>query len=173
MKPSEVARILEIAPTTVRAWSTEFSDMLSAGGAGGDGRFRDFTDDDLRILYFIQQEKRSSVPAAEIHESLRQMQARDFVGLPYVPERPSVARVPMIPAAAAESALDAERRALLREVAFLNEHIDKLEQQLVAERADKEKLLRELGDMHGQLSEARTELKLFRSGRLKPDNSPE
>ncbi len=77
----------------------------------------------------------------------------------------------MIPAAAAESALDAERRALLREVAFLNEHIDKLEHQLVDERTDKEKLLRELGDMHGQLSEARTELKLYRSGRLKPDNS--
>ena len=168
MKPSEVARILRIAPTTVRAWSAEYADVLSPGGAGGDGRFRDFNDQDLRILYFIQQEKRSSVPGDEIHEALRQMQARDFEGLPYVPERPNVAEVPMVPAAAADSALGAERRALLREIAFLEERVGRLEEKLGEERSTSDERLREIVDLNGKLQRALALVELYEQGRIKP-----
>lgn len=177
MKPSDVARILKIAPTTVRAWSTEYGYILSPNGAGGDGRFRDFSDDDLRVLYFVHLQKRASVPAEEIHEALRQMQTRGFDSLPFAPDRPNVAEVPMVPAAAASSALDTERRALLREITKLEERTEHLELMLTEEQAarrnDNDKHLRELGDVRADLREAKTLLELYKQGRLKPDNLAE
>jgi DNA-binding transcriptional MerR regulator len=180
MKPHEVADRLEIAIPTVRLWATEYRHFLSPQAAGGGGRHRDFNEQDLRILYFIQQQKQTSIPAAEIHLTLERLQADNWEDLPHIPERPNMAAVPVVPEAAAQAALDAERRTLFREIATLQERLEKVEAQLEeeragreallqTERAEREKLLRELSDLNAKLAEAQTELRLYRSGRLKPE----
>jgi DNA-binding transcriptional MerR regulator len=184
MKPAEIAGTLEVSVATVRAWSGEFKQFLSPNAGGGDGRHRDFSDHDLRILYFVKLQKRSSAPASEIYEALRQMQATDWEGLPYVPQTPTVSKVPMVPAAAADVALDTERRALLREIASLQERVDDLQRRLDSKDEEiktiinsKDEQIRgvlaenseEIRALTKQLAEVETELKLYRSGRLKPE----
>lgn len=68
----------------------------------------------------------------------------------------------VVPTAAAQAALDGERKRWGREIAALQEQIDRLEARLDAREARIEQLIREL-------TEARTLLALYQSGRLKPD----
>lgn len=169
MKPHDIAGYLEIAVPTVRQWASEYKEFLSPGAAGGDGRHRDFSDLDLRVLNFVRQEKRKSVPAPEIHLALRRLQEDDWESLPFLSERPNVAQVPMVPEAAAHAALDAERRALLREIVLVRELLEKSE----AEGKHKDEVIgeqtKEIKELTKQLAEVETELKLYRSGRLKPE----
>jgi DNA-binding transcriptional MerR regulator len=174
MKPSEVAAILQQAPTTIRTWSQEFKDYLSPTAAGGDGRHRDYDDNDIRVLTAIRELKRGGHSSEEIHATLAQMQRDDWRDLPEYPDVPAkvVAPVQMIPAAAAGAALDSERKGLMREIASLQARVDSLENQLTdeqaARRADNERLLRELAEAREQMAELRTLVKLYESGRLKP-----
>jgi DNA-binding transcriptional MerR regulator len=168
MKPSEVAKILGMAATTIRAWSQEFGDFLSPTGAGGEGRHRDFSDLDVRILAFVQEQKRAGRPGYEIRFALQQLQAIDWEGLPYVSERPNFAKVPVIPEAAAHAALDAERRSLLREIVFLQEQNNNLQVRLEAKDAVLEQKTAQILELTRRLSEVDTELKFYREGRLKP-----
>jgi DNA-binding transcriptional MerR regulator len=169
VKPHDVAGYLEIAVPTVRQWASEYKEFLSPNAAGGDGRHRDFSDLDLRILNFIRQEKRKSVPAPEIHLALNRLQQENWEGLPYLSERPHVAQVPMVPEAAAHAALDAERRALLREIVLLRELLEKSEIEGKEKDAVIGEQTKEIKELTRQLAEVETELKLYRSGRLKPE----
>lgn len=172
MKPADVAALLQIAASTVRLWASEYRPYLSASASAGGGQHRNFSDQDLRVLYFVSQQKQAGKPGDEIREAIRQMQLRDFDGLPDVPDRPNVANVPMVPTAAANAALDTERRALLREIDTLQRRVDTLETALSDEQtkaaAKLEALLRELGDVRSALAETQTIVKLYESGRLKP-----
>jgi DNA-binding transcriptional MerR regulator len=173
MKPAQIASTLEIAVPTVRAWAAEYRLFLTSAGAGGEGRHRDFNDLDLRVLYFVREQKRAGIPAEEIHAALRQLQATDWEGLPYVPERPNMAQVPMVPAVAADMALDTERRSLLREIAMLQERIDDMQKRLDAKDDEIKEVInnknQEVNELTRKLAEVETELKLYRSGRLKPE----
>lgn len=173
MKPSEVAHLLGVAPTTVRSWSQEFGRFLSASGAGGAGRHRDFTDVDLRVLAFIQQQKRAGHASYEIQHVLTNLQDADWEGLPYLPERPHVGTVPMVPEAAAHAALDAERRALLREIAFMQQQTEELKAQLAAKDMVIGEKQTEILDLTRRLSEVETELRFYREGRLTAPKPPE
>lgn len=167
MKPSEVAGLLSMAATTIRAWSQEFGDFLSPTGAGGEGRHRDFSDLDVRILGFVQEQKRAGRPGHEIRIALQQLQAIDWESLPYVAERPNVAKVAMVPEAAAHAALDAERRSLLREIVFLQEQNSELQARLEAKEAALEQKNDQILELTRRLTEVDTELKFYREGRLK------
>jgi DNA-binding transcriptional MerR regulator len=160
MKPAEAAALLGISASTIRSWTTgEFKPYFSPTAQGGSGRFRNLTELDVQILAYINLLKQESTPADEIHATLHRLQADDWSDLPPIVEVGArTDRVPVV----AESALTNERRAFLREIAILEHLIEKLEAQLGSERADKEKLIREL-------VEAQTELKLWQSGRLKPE----
>ena len=166
MKPHQVAHILDIGVSTVRAWSSQFAEFMSPSAQGGDGRYRDFTDHDVRVLHLINTMKRRSIPPEELHMSLSRLQADDWRDLPYLSEAPPTsAAVPVVP----EAALTTQQALLLREIGDLRERVNELQARLDSKAESEAKLLREIGDMQAKLAEAQTELRLWREGRLKPD----
>jgi DNA-binding transcriptional MerR regulator len=172
-RPAEAARLLQIPPATIRSWAMEYAAFLSPGGAGGSGRWKTFSDTDLRILHHINILKRGGMTSAEVQAALAVMQANDWQGLPQLPEAPTtVDNVPVVPTAAAEAALSAQTQALLREIQGLKERLENVEAQLAEEQAarrtDTAALLRELTEVRVKLGEAELLIKLYESGRLKP-----
>jgi DNA-binding transcriptional MerR regulator len=177
MKPGEAADLLGIGRSTITIWTAgEYKNYLSYTAQGGEGRRRVLTETDVRILHFINLEKRNGTPNELIHHALRDMQKDDWEGLPPLPRAANVATVPVIPAAAAEAGIQAERKALLREIASLQERLENVETQLTDEqagrRADIERLQstmhKEIADLRAQLAEAQALNRLYESGRLKP-----
>jgi len=165
MKPSDIASVISVSPVTVRAWSSEFSRFMSMTGAGGGGRHRDFTDTDLKVLYYIKIQKGAGRHGDEIAAALASMQAAgEFNNLPLPDEKSYHAEMPVLPAAV----VDETRRALMRENAVLQERIDQLEAKLDEDRDDREKLLREIGDLTADLRAAQQLIELYEEGRLKP-----
>jgi DNA-binding transcriptional MerR regulator len=182
MKTHEAADLLGIATSTIRAWSTgEFRQYLSPSAQGGDGRFRNLTQTDARIIAFIASLKSESRPRDEIHAALKRLQAEDWADLPPLPPAPAgVGPIPMIPREAAETAVTSQRSALLREIAILQERVQSLDEQLASERQRREDerlkaqearevLLREVAEAQRKLAESEVELRLWRAGRLKPE----
>ncbi|MEO8397950.1 MAG: MerR family transcriptional regulator, partial [Chloroflexota bacterium] len=173
----EIAKLLDMKPGTIRLWSDKdhFRDYLSPTGAGGDGAHRDFTDDDLRVLYFVKQQKDVGRHTDDIKSSLASMQTRDVLyGLP-LPGVRMEAEVAVVPAAL----VDETRRALLHEVGTLQNTVRELKDEIASkdakfelERADRraehERLLREISTLESRLSRTETMLELYESGRLKP-----
>lgn len=171
MKTHEIAAHLGIATSTIRTWSNgEFKQYLSPTGQGGEGQYRNFTETDSRILAYVNVMKQQSRPRDEIHMALKRMQGEDWIDLPPMPPAPpGVSPLRMVPESTAETALVTQRSALLREIAIKDERIEQLEsevadlrKQLEANDADHETLLI-------RAIEAETELKLWRSGRIKPE----
>ena len=164
MKPGDAAKILGVDRSTITRWTAnEFRRYMSPSAQGGTGKQRVVTDRDLRVLYLIKTLKETNTPVEEIHSALQQIENSDWQDLPPMPEAPpGVAEFPVVPAAAADAALSTERRALLREIALLQERLDDYESQ---RNADQETIL----DLTRRLAEAETELRLFRAGRLKPE----
>jgi DNA-binding transcriptional MerR regulator len=165
VKPHEVAQRLRTSGSTIRAWSNEFGRFLSPSASGGTGRYRDFNDQDMQILYYVKSLRNASVPLEEVHLRLEQMQAAGWTDLPLVSTAPpSVAQLPVV----SEDMVLAERRNLLQQLAHSQARISELEQRLSHEQGEKEKLLREIADLKELMGEMRVELKLYREGRIKP-----
>jgi DNA-binding transcriptional MerR regulator len=174
MKPGDVADLLGVGRSTVTAWTAgEWREYFSPNAQGGEGRARDLNETDIRILQFISDQKRSGRSSDEIHAALVQMRADGWGDLPPLPSGQNMARVPVVPSAAADAALSAHTGALLREIATLEKRIGDLSGQLAdeqgARRADVERFMREMGELRGQLAAALNELELWRKGRLKPE----
>jgi DNA-binding transcriptional MerR regulator len=173
MKPHEAAALIGIHPNTIRAWSAgDFKAYLSHGAQGGEGRSRDLTELDVKILAYVNMLKESGKPLDEIHITLGQLQNDDWLDLPPLPNGSNMMPMPVVPAASLDTAIQAERRALLREIASLQERLAHVEEQLSdeqkARREDNERFLREMGDTRAELAEAKAVLKLYEQGRLKP-----
>jgi DNA-binding transcriptional MerR regulator len=173
--------MLGVAASTIRTWSTgDFRRYLSPTAQGGEGRNRNFTDQDIRIIALIHALKGEGMPSDQIHATLRQMQENDWSDLPPMPQSPqNVAPVPMVPAAAAQTEVSVQAKSLLREIAALQERVQDLQgrldakdgkvEELLRESSEKQQeLLRELAASREQIAELRTLVKLYESGRLKP-----
>jgi DNA-binding transcriptional MerR regulator len=188
MKTHEVAALLGIATSTVRTWSNgEFKRYLSPTAQGGEGQYRNFTDQDARILAYVNLLKQQSRPRNEIHVSLRRMQTEEWADLPPLPPAPpGVGPIRMVPESTAETALTTQRSSLLREIAIKDERIDQLEaqvadlqQRLEAERLEGQQKLEverreaqeKREELLRQLIAAETELNLWRRGRIKPNEN--
>lgn len=170
MKPHEVASQLNIGVSTVRAWSNQFNDYLSPTAQGGDGRYRDFGEHDLRVLNFINGLKKRSTPVEQIYDQLRQLQADNWQELPYLSEGPGpVAQMAVVP----EAAMVTQQQLLLRENADLRQRIDDLQTRLDEKDTNQEKLLRELADLRERIGATESELGLWRDGRLKGEDVAE
>jgi DNA-binding transcriptional MerR regulator len=177
MKTKELADWLGLSPATIRLWSleNEYGGYLSPASMGGDGRMRYFTDIDSRILAHVASLKMQGFTRDEINAALQQLQKTDWADLPPMPGAPpNHGPVRMVPQSTAETAVSAQRTSFAREITILRERVEDLEHELMAQRdrseAKQEALLRELADMKMQLAEAQVELRLYRQGRLKPDD---
>jgi DNA-binding transcriptional MerR regulator len=174
MRPSEASALLHIPASTLRNWSTEYRDFLSPMGGSNAGRWRSFTDTDLKVLNHINTLKRTGFTAEEVYKNLQQLQAEEWLNLPALPNaQPTANNVPVVPTAAAEAALSSERRALLHEIQSLQQRVETLEKQLadeqVGRRTDLAASLREVAELRERIGEMNAELNLWRSGRLKPE----
>ncbi len=86
MKPQQLARLLNVAPNTVRQWAREdFSEFLTPTAQGGNGMHRSFGDRDARIIAWIALLKAQNMPLADIVATLRSAQAADWHNLPPLP----------------------------------------------------------------------------------------
>ena len=173
MKPHDVALRLKIAPSTVRQWAAEYREFMSPHAAGGEGRHRSFTELDMRVLYFIREAKDRNQRFEEIAPVLKNLQDDAWTDLPFIPEEQNMASVPMVPEAAAQGALDAERRSLLREISFLHEQFRGREAVYREQIQNKDMQLKEqherIATLMRELGEVDVELRLYRAGRLKPE----
>jgi DNA-binding transcriptional MerR regulator len=66
-----VAIIYNISNETVRTWSEEFSQYLSATANPGKGRHRAFSDDDMGVLSLISEMKSEGKTFEDIHAALK------------------------------------------------------------------------------------------------------
>ena len=168
IKPHELARWLGVSPTTIRMWaSLEFGRYLSPSGAGGEGRWRVFSEHDARILAYVQMLKQQGLRVEEIHAALARMQADGWQGLPDMPPAPvGVEPERLIPEKAAEKIILSQQSAAGNHIAVLQSQIAELKSELVAERERRDSEVKELTR---KLAEAETELRLWREGWRKPE----
>lgn len=131
---------------------------MSPTGGGGDGRHRAFVEHDVDVLFFIKSEKDRGASFDEVTALLESLKASDYSDLPRAPETLNTASVAMVPAAAAS----VQQSALLYQVSFLEREVEQLRK---GANADKERLI----TLTDQLASLRTELELWRAGRLKHD----
>src|SRR5215207_369302 len=90
MKPTELARWLGISPATIRLWAGgEFARYLSPTGAGGDGRWRVFSEQDARIMALVNTMKQQGIQRAELHAELQRLESEGWRSLPEMPPAPA------------------------------------------------------------------------------------
>lgn len=163
MKTKELADWLGLADSTIRVWSREeFKPYLSVTAKGGEGRTRHFGDEDARIIALIATLKNEGNSSDDVHRILQQMQDDNWKDLPPMPVAPPDAGpIAMIPREAAETAVSAQRAAMMREIAILEDRVDMLSEQLADEREKRDAIQNNLletkerlGELRGQMSEA-------------------
>lgn len=153
MRASQICASLDIADSTLRKYAVEYVDYLSTSGAGGNGRHRDYTDHDVRVLKLINDMKRANQSEENIEVTLASLQAGDWERLPKLDESTAA----IIPSPASMVAINQDRAVMQKEIDMLREQITDLK----AERADRDELIR-------RLAIAEHDLKLYESGRLRP-----
>ena len=163
MKPHRLSELLEVSGATLRVWARDFSIYLSAHAQTDGKRYREFTEQDARIMAQVKLLKRAGLANDHIHSTLRELQAADWRDLPPLPvPPPNIAPVPVM----SQEAAIADRRGLLQEIDIYLKRIDQLEHQLATTQSEKEQLMVEL-------AEARLMVRLYLSGQLKPPTPPE
>ena len=77
--PSDVAKMLDVHPNTVRQWAKEFAPFLSAGANPPRGVHRAYTSDDIAVIRHIADMSRAqNMPWPAIAAALAQMPAEDL-----------------------------------------------------------------------------------------------
>jgi DNA-binding transcriptional MerR regulator len=65
-----VCTLFNISPETARTWADEFERHLSPLANPGDGRHRQFSEDDMRVFSLVSSMKADGLTFADIHNSL-------------------------------------------------------------------------------------------------------
>jgi DNA-binding transcriptional MerR regulator len=76
---SAFARAFEVQPNTVRRWTAEFADYLSADACPRPGQNRRFSEDDGRVMALVGLMRAERKPFAEIHAALLAGERADFM----------------------------------------------------------------------------------------------
>jgi len=71
---ADVVRILDTSHSSVRRWTSQFKRHLSDTATPGRGQARAFTDDDLRVLAYVQKRGAMRVPVTVIDQELNTAQ---------------------------------------------------------------------------------------------------
>src|SRR5690349_9666884 len=86
MKPTQLAKLLNIDPATLRVWAgREFNEYLSPSAAGINGARRTFSETDARIMAWVAILKAQNTAPNEIRLTLKQAQADNWRDLPPLP----------------------------------------------------------------------------------------
>lgn len=168
MKPNDAALRIGIHVNTVRTWTmNEFKQFFSVHAQGGDGRTRDLSDDDVRVLAYINDLKRRGLGSQDVIASLIAAEKRGFHLLPYPERSEHVAPMAVVPRQSAEDAVSNERRIMAAHIGFLEQRVEELKTELedVRKNADER-----TDSLTRKLIEAETELRLWRSGWRPPTN---
>lgn len=68
---TDVASLLNITPQTVRSRSEEFAAHLSHVANPGQGRQRQYTDEDMRVMVLINEMNKVGARVSDIHDALK------------------------------------------------------------------------------------------------------
>lgn len=156
MQTGDLANWLDLSPSTIKNYVADFAAYLSPQAVGGDGRARHFDEQDARILAHVAAMRRENTPTDEIHAALLQLQADNWRMLPPMPAStdPTAAPIALMPRETADTALQAQRAAYMREVAILSDRTTDLQDRLDTTSAT-------LLDTTAKLGEARGELRAY------------
>jgi DNA-binding transcriptional MerR regulator len=164
MKPNDAAVRIGIHVNTVRLWtSKDFKQFFSVHAQGGDGHTRDLSDDDVRVLTYINRLKNQGLTTQDVIASLMAAQDRGFHMLPMPERSEQVVPMAVVPRQAADDAVLAERRIMHEKISDLEKRIEGLEDKLRQEKLEREQYIREL-------AEVRTELRIYKEGWRPPLN---
>jgi DNA-binding transcriptional MerR regulator len=153
MRPQELAKRLGIADVTLRKWAgKDFAQFLSPSATVANNARRSFSDQDVRILFWVAQMKDQNMPAEEIANVLRTAQAGDWRDLPPTPPTSSD-EIAVIPREAAESRLTALQQQFEMQVQSLTKERDELRERLEQSEAEKEEFRHKYFEVTAQLLE--------------------
>lgn len=79
-----VTRLFDVSRETSRQWAIEFADYLSAGAQGGEGRRRDFNDDDLEVFALIHEMRKRGLQYDDVKAALDNGQRGEIPDMPTV-----------------------------------------------------------------------------------------
>lgn len=151
MKSADVVKLLNLNDSTIRRYAQEYGEFLSDAGAGGSGHHRNFTEQDVRILRQIHNMKAERARPEDITDALRSLEALNWEPLPALDN----ATQSIVPTPGALVAAGQRESAMQREIDLLREMLEKA-------TGDRDDLLR-------RLHEAEQLVRLYESGRLKPE----
>ncbi len=171
MKTKALADWLGVSDSTIRLWAREEFRQYMSPSAQGNGLTRNFTDMDARILALIAERRNDGVHIKEIHVELTRLQEEDWKHLPEMPAAPpGQGPIAMIPRETAETKVEQQRQALMREISILQARIVNLDEELKGERvahdATRDELIKtkeRLGTLQGRLETIDSEREMERS----------
>jgi DNA-binding transcriptional MerR regulator len=85
MKPTSLARLLNVSGQTLRRWTDTYGRFLSPGATPPKGRPRALSDRDIRVLYLVSVLRNTGQDPDRVLERLEAEQAQDWPGLPEIP----------------------------------------------------------------------------------------
>lgn len=176
MKTGELAALLDVSTSSIKTWAQEFGDFLSPRAQGGSQLHRFFDDQDARIMGHIADLRKQNVSWDDIRANLSRLEETNWQDLPDLPNAPpGVGPVPMMPTQAAETAIEQQQQLFLKELAWRDDRIDALEEELDSERAAHNETRQELTDQlitaKGELGELHGKLETVESERSKIESS--
>jgi DNA-binding transcriptional MerR regulator len=86
MNVKTIARMIDISPDSVRRWSADYEDFLSATATPPSGGERKYTPHDVKVLAYISTARKTDTPHDKIREALAVMQQKNWADLPDVPQ---------------------------------------------------------------------------------------
>lgn len=152
MKPGYVSQLLDIPDPTLRKWSIDYGQYLSVQARGGDGRKRNYDEQDIKIILWVRDLKAANTAEDAIHASLKMMQANGWHNLPELPPSPpGMDPIAVIPREAAEAQSKGLREAWAIERKQLTDKIEELEQRLKVSDENREVILKEMAEIRERL----------------------
>lgn len=178
MRTGEAAKILGIDRTTIYNWADtpELKKFFSANATGEDGSTqRLLTESDVLVLNTIRmQRSKGNRLWADIAQVLESGYRDQQFPQNAISGDPRTIPLPQAEQSAKAVGTMAERDGALARVEELTEQVRELSAKLSeSEKAryeDREKLLREIGELRHQLGRLEGQLEMYRDGRAKPTN---
>jgi DNA-binding transcriptional MerR regulator len=158
MKTGELSKRLDVAPSTIRFWASEYSSYLSESAIGlGKGASRVFSERDVKVLATVAQMRDQGLTHEQIVDALEGDQFVEHV--PSSPAREEITQQPVTLVS-----IDQLHRAL-DQVQFLQMEIDRLIEErdlaLITRDRDVSELNKRIAQLQGELGRAEGKLAML------------